>query len=59
MEEKLDRIIELLEVLVANSKPRRIDFNQVLISHADEEAVAATVTEMISRADVDFIRYRP
>lgn len=61
MEEKLDRIIELLEELVELKRPKevKLNFNQVLIKHTDDEAVARTVQEAIDRADVESVRYRP
>jgi hypothetical protein len=61
MEEKLDRILELLEELVEQGKPRefKLNYNQVLINHNNEEAVAQTVKEASDRADVRSVRYRP
>lgn len=61
MEEKLDRIIELLEQIVENTKKpeARLNFSQVLIKHTDDEAVARTVSEASNRDDVESVRYRP
>jgi hypothetical protein len=61
MEAKLDRIIELLEEIAASTRPKevKLNFNQVLINHNDEEAVAKTVSEASARADVRAVRYRP
>jgi len=61
MEEKLDRIIELLEQLVENTKPKEfsLNYNQVLINHNNDEAVAQTVKEASDRTDVRSVRYRP
>jgi hypothetical protein len=61
MEAKLDRIIELLEELVELKRPKevKLNFNQVLIAHQDDEAVAKTVKEAVDRADVESVRYRP
>lgn len=61
MENKLDRIIELLEQIAENTKKTepKLNFNQVLINHNNVEAVAETVREAAARADVRSVRYRP